>query len=276
MLDFSWSNSRSNLLLSISLDNTVCCWKVNEPENEPYRVFENSDLLTCVFFHPQNEELFVTGSIDKTIKIWNLNEKRCISSHNTQMIVTALCFTQDAKFILAGTYQGFCFCYQLIDDKEIKISEDIKFKNHKITKGGRKISGIELMPDGKNIIISSNDNCVRMYNLKTCELVWKAKNLLIGDFQIHASPSETGKYIICGSQDLNIHFWEMAEHNSPPNHDTKENQIIAYESWLAHGTTVVSTQFAPTGRRKTKWKEGGVLVSACTQGTIKVWEQKRV
>lgn len=104
-----------------------------------------------------------------------------------------------------------------------------------------------------------------MIQLPNFELAWKAK-LSIGDFQISASCSESGRFVLCGSQDLELHSW----HLSP-----KFDKVTHYENWVASSGAVLCTKFAPVGKRKTKIPEGSVLVSGCMSGEVKVWEYRQ-
>ena len=70
IVDLSWQTSKDNrgkiqksqLIATCSLDSKVILWNIDKegPEN----VFELMDAPTCISFHPELENIFVTGSLD--------------------------------------------------------------------------------------------------------------------------------------------------------------------------------------------------------------------
>jgi len=68
VVDLSWSKSTSKFLLSASVDKTVKLWCVKD--KHCLQTFHHNDLVTSVDFHPVQDLLFVTGCMDRTLRIW--------------------------------------------------------------------------------------------------------------------------------------------------------------------------------------------------------------
>merc|ERR1711868_238939 len=117
VLDLSWSHKAGeNWLLSASMDKSVRLWHLTK-ENSLLE-FTHSETVKCVAFHPEENSLFVSGSLDGKIRVWNVPEQRTICSEsvtprwkNGEMI-TAICFAKKAQWILVGTYDGRCIVFE--------------------------------------------------------------------------------------------------------------------------------------------------------------------
>lgn len=68
VVDIAWS--RSNFILTASLDKTVCLWLVSR--HEMMKCFRHPDIVTCVDFHPIHDHLFISGSFDCKLRLWEI------------------------------------------------------------------------------------------------------------------------------------------------------------------------------------------------------------
>lgn len=68
VVDVAWS--RSNFLLSASIDKTVCLWHVSRYER--LQTFGHPDIVTSVEFHPVHDRYFISGCFDKRIRVWDI------------------------------------------------------------------------------------------------------------------------------------------------------------------------------------------------------------
>ena len=111
VLDLSWSKN-NNFLLSASMDHTVRLW--HHSRGDCLGVFRHPDFVTCVAFHPRDDRLFVTGSLDCRFRLWSLTE-RCVRAWNelpTNNFVTAVAFNNSGRLALAGTSTGVCLVFE--------------------------------------------------------------------------------------------------------------------------------------------------------------------
>lgn len=99
VLDLAWS--RDLLLLSASVDLTVRVWHTSSPA--ALRVFTDfTEIVTSVLFHPVNQQLILTGSLDGAVSIFDLRPPSgapgaCVSSVQTKSVVTALAISGDRR-----------------------------------------------------------------------------------------------------------------------------------------------------------------------------------
>jgi WD40 repeat protein len=68
VIDISWS--KSNFILSASMDLTVRLWHVTR--NDCLQHFRHPDVVTCVEFHPTIDRYFITGCFDRRLRVWDI------------------------------------------------------------------------------------------------------------------------------------------------------------------------------------------------------------
>jgi WD40 repeat protein len=110
VLDLSWS--KNNFLLSASMDRTVRLWHFSR--NDCLGVFRHPDFVTSVAFHPRDDRVFVTGSLDCRLRLWSIADKavRAWNELPANNFVTAVAFTNSGKLVLAGTTTGVCLVFE--------------------------------------------------------------------------------------------------------------------------------------------------------------------
>jgi len=267
ILAVCWSNSRRNLLLSASLDKTVKLWNAKTRECE--KIFDHGEVVTSVEMHPNDEDLFISGCLDNKLRIWSIREKTILNSVAVDCgFVTSVGFTLDGTKILVGSHDGQCSFYET-NGLKLEHRQLLKRKRHKT---GKIVTGFSMHPNGRQILITSNDCRAWLFDMKDHVVNCTYKGLKNKHFsQIFATLSEKGTFLISGSEDHYVYIWETN------NFKTKKSDIptgTIHDSFKAHGSTTTVAIFAPVSRRKTKLMEGQIMVTADCTGEIKVFENK--
>ncbi|KAI9322741.1 WD40-repeat-containing domain protein [Dichotomocladium elegans] len=187
VLDISWS--KNNFIVSASMDKTVRLWHVSR--EECLGVFPHLDIVTAVAFHPKDDRFFLSGSLDSRLRLWNIPDKKVAFWNELQngSMITAVAFTLDGKTACAGSHIGQCFFYET---QGLKYNTQLDIRlNKRSSKKGRKITGIEPMPNtmpgDERILITSNDSKARLYNMKDKSLMFKYKGPHNLSMQIRAT-----------------------------------------------------------------------------------------
>lgn len=68
VIDLAWS--RSNFLLSASVDKTVRLWHISR--DDCLQTFKHADIVTGVAFHPTHDRYFVSSCFDRRVRIWDI------------------------------------------------------------------------------------------------------------------------------------------------------------------------------------------------------------
>jgi WD40 repeat protein len=298
VLDLSWSGS--NFLFSASMDKTVRLWHVSV--GECLKVFRHNDFVTSIAVHPLNEALFLSGSIDGKVRLWNVPESRVTSWQDVHDMVTAVTFSGDGSKAVVGSMRGKCRFYSLSISNTLEYEAQLDVKNKRGQHSrGKKITGLAFAPKlfPNALLITSNDSRIRLYDGYT--LRFKYKGLSNKSTQIKASFSPKGNFVICGSDDGAVYIWDCSKSPIPGNPTlpaSKSNSGLvertlgtisepfikeknaSWESFQVSDDVITTAIFAPEAVQlrpipsdKGKYAAYGQVILTCGyQGEIKIYE----
>ena len=258
ILDLSWS--KNNFLLSSSMDKTVRLYHVSRAEC--LCAFKHNDFVTSIQFHPRDDRFFLAGSLDSRIRLWSIPDKSVAYVQQVADMVTAVAFTPDGKTSIAGCLNGLCVLY---DTEGLKAHSQIHVKSARGKNSkGSKVTGIDTIsiprdnaPPDVKLLITSNDSRIRMYNLKDRTLEVKFRGNENSCSQIHASFSDDGKFVICGSEDRKVYIWPTG----PPERPDRDKRPV--EVFEAHSSIVTSALMVSARTRKLLGQSGDPLYDLC-------------
>jgi WD40 repeat protein len=104
---------KTRVLLSASLDYSVILWSLDT--QFPITKFNHSSNVTSVSFCPFEEQdgdqYFVSGCMDKYIRIWSSKTGKVISYSNMEEYITSVCYFPTGDRVAIGTHNGKCAIY---------------------------------------------------------------------------------------------------------------------------------------------------------------------
>jgi WD40 repeat protein len=207
--------------------------------------------VTCVAFHPLEDRYFVSGSFDKKLRIWNIPEHRVVEWAQTANIITACCFSPSGNMAVAGLYNGQCVFYQT---EGLKYFTQLDARNRSgKNRKGKKVTGLVFAPDGKHLLVTTNDSRLRLYDMDDYSCKMKYKGLTNDELQIRAAFSQDGRHIICGSENQCVYIWETSSTTPgatptvpvPAGTKKKKTRSESYEYFKGNSTTVTCAQYVP-------------------------------
>eukprot|EP00762_Andalucia_godoyi_P006299 ANDGO_05933.mRNA.1 putative WD repeat-containing protein C3H5.08c len=80
--------SPSNFVISGSMDRTVRLWHISR--DACLWMFKHDDFVTGVAFHPLNEKMFFSVSLDERLRLWNIPGKKVLHWLDTKNFLTSL------------------------------------------------------------------------------------------------------------------------------------------------------------------------------------------
>ncbi|GAX43692.1 WD repeat protein with Ser/Thr protein kinase motif [Tolypothrix sp. NIES-4075] len=209
----------------------------SENSDQPSTLKGHSSDVNSVTFSPDGQML-VTGSDDRTIKLWNLTTKqeiRTFKGHTSY--IYAIAISPDGQTIASGSVDKTIKLWNLNTGKEIRT-----LKGHSDS-----VASVAFSPDGKLLASSSLDKTIKLWNLETNKEI----RTLTGHSQAVASVafSPDGKTLASGSWDKTIKLWNL--------NTGKEIRTLT-----GHLDFVLSIAFSPDGQQ---------LASGSKDKTIKLW-----
>lgn len=123
------------------MDKTVRLWHITRPEC--LCCFQHSDFVTSIQFHPRDDRFFLAGSLDTKLRLWSIPDKSVAFVTAVPDMVTAVAFTPDGKYSIAGCLNGMLTIY---DTEGLKVSSQIHVRSARGRNAkGSKITGIDTM-----------------------------------------------------------------------------------------------------------------------------------
>ncbi|KAJ5558417.1 Oxo-4-hydroxy-4-carboxy-5-ureidoimidazoline decarboxylase [Penicillium sp. DV-2018c] len=232
ILDLSWS--KNNFLLSSSMDKT------------------HSDFVTSIQFHPRDDRFFLAGSLDTKLRLWSIPDKTVAFVTAVPDMITAVAFTPDGKYSIAGCLNGMLNIY---DTEGLKVSAQIHVRSARGRNAkGSKITGIDTMMTRKHdaqndaegrikLLVTSNDSRIRLYDFYDRTLEAKFRGNENTCSQIRATFTHDGKHIICGSEDRRAYVWPIGSLGG----DSENRAVEVFETQSAMVTAAIT---APTQTKR--------------------------
>ncbi|KAL9649363.1 hypothetical protein ABK040_016190 [Willaertia magna] len=181
----------------------------------------HEDSITCLDVKLQQQQsiLLASGSLDKSIKIWNLLTGKCLLTINVANTIQCIYFSKFDNTLYSGYSNG-------------------AIKVHGLTSGGVELKEfhghtsfvnniLQLEDDGNSIISCSGDGSVRIWNTKTlrCEQMLTISTMLLKKKNnLDGGEEEEDKEI------NNYHMIDLAIHQIELYPTIKNHLIVCYPS----------------------------------------------
>jgi len=232
-LDFSPDGT----LLAVGGSGDIVLLKVGSKERPgSFKGHERS--VNCLSFSPDGR-LLASDSQDRTIRVWEVESKRCIASLKGHTgWIHGLAFTPDGKLLASGS-----------DDHTIRLWDLESQRCISTLKGhANVVNSVSFRGDGRWLASGSRDNTIRLWNIvKSVPFTPTMHGHADGVTCVRFSPD--GKRFASCSRDRTIRMW-----------DAESDQCTAI--LLGPSGRVMSATFSPDG----KW-----LASGSSDNTIRVW-----
>jgi WD40 repeat protein len=240
--------------------------------------------VNSVAFSPDATHI-VSGSRDKTIRVWNVETRKVVWSSITQRWVTCAAFSPDGRYVISVADSTF----QLWDAesgaavgpsiRNLKVARSVSFSPNGMrivsaifadsTIGiwdvktgemlGKPLRGhtdrvccVAFSPDGRHIASGSFDKTIQLWDANAPSTAAKALTGHTNGVQSVAF-SPDSQYVVSGSLDCTIRVWHVG------------SRRMAIGPFTGHTGSVQSVLFSPDGKH---------IVSGSADRTLRIWDAK--
>ncbi|GJS50834.1 suppressor of PHYA-105 1-like protein isoform X1 [Tanacetum coccineum] len=251
----SWNNYLKNYLASVDYDGAVQVWDAFTGQGLSHYT-EHQQRAWCVDFSLVDPTQFASGSDDRSVKLWNLNNKTSNCTIKSAGSVCCVQFSPCSSYLLAfGSADYKIHCYDL--------------RNTRIpwcTLAGHQkaVSHVKFV-DSDSLASASTDNTLKLWDLKQTSLEGISTDACCMTYIGHTNEknfvglSVLDGYIACGSESNEVY----AYHKSFPMPITSYN----FGSTDSDETGDGNTQFVSS----VCWREiSNTIVAGNSGGSIKV------
>jgi len=220
-------------------DRQVFLWDV--ATGRFIRKFRGHDsVVNCILFNHIEEEntVMITGSYDKSVRIWDLKSNS----------IDPIQILNDAKDSITSIF--------ITDHEIVSGSVDGKIRNYDIRSGllrtdyvNHPITSIKLSHDGNCILASCLDSSIRLIDKTSGELLATYLGHKNVTYKIDSCLSNDDAYVLSGSEDNQIHIWDLVESSS----------VLTLKG---HTGPVCGLVYHPSEN---------ILLSSSADGTIRMW-----
>jgi tetrahydromethanopterin S-methyltransferase subunit G len=202
---------------------------------------DHSDTVNCVAISPDGQNL-VSGSADKTIKIWNLKTGRqlhTLEGHSDK--VNCVVISPDGQNLVSGSADRTIKIWNLNTGKQIR-SLGGWFSAHLDS-----ICSLAITPDAQTIISGSRDHTIKLWNFSTGRQTGELSQHSWGVYSVAVTSDGQAIASDCLDHTIKLCRW-----------DTEE----LLQNFLDHSDWIWAIAISPNGK---------ILASGSQDCTVKLW-----
>ncbi|KAJ5066104.1 fizzy-related protein [Anaeramoeba ignava] len=166
-----WSYNGHHLA-SGSNDNTVCIWDIRKVSAPMHHFTEHKAAIKALSWSPHSYSLLASGggTIDRTLKIWNVDSGKIVSSIDTGSQICNLYWSKNTNEIVSthGFSQNQIMVWEYPDFNKIAC-----FIGH-----SSRVLYLSVSPDGEDIVTGAGDEKIKFWKLFPRKKSFLATSLL--------------------------------------------------------------------------------------------------
>lgn len=152
--------------------------------------------ITAVAVSP-NGRLVLTGSYDRTARLWNLQSGRVVARlDGTDRVVSSVAFSADETSVVTGHFDGTARLWDIETGSEVR-----RFAEH-----GDRVTAVACSSDNRWVLTGSWDATARLWDRATGKEVRRFQGH--SDKVTSVALSADGRWVLTGSHDKTARLWD--------------------------------------------------------------------
>ncbi|KAG7471129.1 hypothetical protein MATL_G00121110 [Megalops atlanticus] len=226
-------------ILAASYDKSALFWRLDDCAPK-FTLTGHSRKVTAAKFKCSLRQV-VTGSADRTVKVWDLHRAACIQT------IEVLSYCSDVVcseyFIISGHYDRKI---RFWDSRAASCTQEVPLQG--------KVTSLDICPDHRQLLSCSRDECLQVVDLRmsNSRRSFRADGFKCGCDSTKAIFSPDGNYLAAGSADGAVYIWNVNSGDLETCLPGKHSSSINAVSWSVSGEYVVSVD---KSRRAVLWSD---------------------
>ncbi|KAL9683593.1 hypothetical protein QQ045_015415 [Rhodiola kirilowii] len=222
VLNLAWS--KSNILLSSSMDRTVRMWRVDC--DDCLNIFPHCSYVTCIQFNPVDDNYFITGSLDRKVRIWKVSRGRVADWVDVRDAVTSISFHPDGRGFVVGTISGNCRFYRSLENRT-----QLDAEVHIDGASSNKITDIEFSAEATGRVMVTLENS-KVHILEGAKAVDKCRVMSNLGKVMSALRAQ---HIVSVGEDSHVYVWNYNHTQTP---SSEKVSLKSCEHFFCEGVSV--------------------------------------
>ncbi|XP_045074470.1 protein Atg16l2 isoform X4 [Coregonus clupeaformis] len=226
-------------VLAASYDKSALFWRLDDSVPK-ITLTGHSRKVTAAKFKCSLRQV-VTGSADRTVKIWDLHRAACIQT------IEVLSYCSDVvcsdHVIISGHYDRKI---RFWDSRAASCTQEVPLQG--------KVTSLDISTDHRQLLSCSRDESLQVVDLRmtNSRVCFRAEGFKCGCDSTKAIFSPDGSYLAAGSADGAVYIWNVNSGNLETRLPDMHSSSINAVAWSGSGEYVVSVD---KSRRAVLWSD---------------------